>query len=170
MGFCVLGYFQSAFCGRHGEGYHAPPIPHGLSRPHHHCTAITPVYISRLSRHSLVLFLGYHTRAITLHHTRTSGYHTRHIRLRLRPATTAKASGAAAATAITTTTTAITNNNNNNSNSNNSNSNSNSNNNKNNRNNNSNSSNNNKNKNNKNNSKLLDYRAACIRGEALGGR
>ena len=50
----------------------------GLSRPYHHCTAITPVYTSRLSRHSLVLLLGYHTRAITLHHTRKSGYHTRH--------------------------------------------------------------------------------------------
>ena len=36
------------------------------------------VYISQLSRHSLVLLLGYHTRAMTLHHTRTSGYHTRH--------------------------------------------------------------------------------------------
>ena len=51
----------------------------GLSHLYHHCTAITPVYIyiSRLSRHSLVIFLGYHTRAITLHHTRI-GYHTRH--------------------------------------------------------------------------------------------
>ena len=52
----------------------------GLSHLYHHCTAITPVYIyiSRLSLHSLVISLGYHTRAITLHHTRTSGYHTRH--------------------------------------------------------------------------------------------
>ena len=38
----------------------------------------TGVYISRLSRHSLVLRLGYQTRAVTLHHTRKSGYHTRH--------------------------------------------------------------------------------------------
>ena len=37
-----------------------PYIPHGLSR------------------HSIFLLLGYHTRAITLHHTRKSGYHTRH--------------------------------------------------------------------------------------------
>ena len=60
----------------------------GLPRPIYTPRAITPlpplhgyhacVYISRLSRHSLVISLGYHTRAITLHHTRTSGYHTRH--------------------------------------------------------------------------------------------
>ena len=47
------------------------PIP-----PLHGCHAC--VYISRLSRHSLVILLGYHTQAITLHHTRTGGYHTRH--------------------------------------------------------------------------------------------
>ena len=69
---------MSLFSRHHAEGYHAPPIRPGLSRPYHHCTAITPVYISRLSRHSLVLLLGYHTRAITLHHTRKTGYHTRH--------------------------------------------------------------------------------------------
>ena len=68
----------SLFSGYHAEGYHAPSIPHGLSRPYHHCTAITPVYISRLSRHRIFLLIGYHTRAITLHHTRNSGYHTRH--------------------------------------------------------------------------------------------
>ena len=34
--------------------------------------------LSRLSRHSLILLLGYHTRVISLHHTRKSGYHTRH--------------------------------------------------------------------------------------------
>ena len=50
----------------------------GLSRPYHQCTAITLVYAPRLSRHSIFLLLGYHARAITLHHTRTSGYHTRH--------------------------------------------------------------------------------------------
>ena len=60
----------------------------GLPRPTDTPRGITPlpplhgyhacVYISRLSRHSLVLLLGYHTRAITLHHTRTSGHHTRH--------------------------------------------------------------------------------------------
>ena len=49
--------------GYHAEGYRAPSIPHGLSRlglsrPYYHCRAITPAYISRLSRHSLVLFLG----------------------------------------------------------------------------------------------------------------
>ena len=79
--FCV--FFVCLFWGYHAEGYHAPSIPLGLSRqgllrPYHHCTAITPVYISRLSRHSLVLLLGHHTRAITLHHTRKSGYHTLH--------------------------------------------------------------------------------------------
>ena len=52
--------FESLFSGYHAEGYHAPPIPHGLSR------------------HSLVLLLGYLTRDITLHHTRKSGYHTLH--------------------------------------------------------------------------------------------
>ena len=65
----------------------------GLPRPIYTPRAITPraitplpplhgyhacVYISRLSRHSLVLLLGYHTRAISLHHTCKSGYHTRH--------------------------------------------------------------------------------------------
>ena len=74
---------RSLFSGYHAEGYHAPSIPHGLSRPglsrlYHHCMAITPVYISRLSRQSIFLLLGYHTRAITLYHTRKSGYHTRH--------------------------------------------------------------------------------------------
>ena len=57
------------FYGNHAEGYHAPSLPP---------RAITPVYASRLSRHSIFLLLCYHTRAITLHHTRTSGYHTRH--------------------------------------------------------------------------------------------
>ena len=33
------------FSGYHAKGYHAPSIPHGLSRSYHHCTAITPVYI-----------------------------------------------------------------------------------------------------------------------------
>ena len=80
---CARLISVSLFSGYHAEGYHAPPIPHGLSRlglsrPYHHCTAITRVYISRLSRRSLVLLLGYHNRAITLHHTRKSGYHTRH--------------------------------------------------------------------------------------------
>ena len=67
---CLLCLFSSGY---HAEGYHAPSIPHGLLRPYHHRTAITPVYISRLSHHSLFLLLGYHTRAITLHHTRKSG-------------------------------------------------------------------------------------------------
>ena len=37
----------------HAEGYHAPSIPHGQPRLYHHCTAITPVYISRLPRQGL---------------------------------------------------------------------------------------------------------------------
>ena len=74
--------------GYHAEGYHAPSIPHRPLRPYHHCTAITSVYIPAttprattphtyhhgLSR--LCIHPGYHTRAITLHNTRTSGYHT----------------------------------------------------------------------------------------------
>ena len=48
----------SLFPAYHAKGYHAPSIPHGLSRPYHHCTAITPVYISRLPRHSIFLLLG----------------------------------------------------------------------------------------------------------------
>ena len=57
------------FYGNHAEGYHAPSLPP---------RAITPVYASRLSRHSIFLLLCYHTRAITLNRTRTSGYHTHH--------------------------------------------------------------------------------------------
>ena len=68
-----------------------PATTQGLPRPIYNPQAITPraitpspplhgyhacVYISRLSRHSLFLLLGYHARAITLHHTRKSGYHT----------------------------------------------------------------------------------------------
>ena len=77
-GFCVLVQLQSLFSGYHAENVYAPPIHPGLSRLYHHCTAITPVYIYWLSRHSLVPHQGYHTRAITLHHTRKSGYHTLH--------------------------------------------------------------------------------------------
>ena len=44
-GFLCARLIQSLFSGYHTEGYHVPPIPHGLSRPYHHCTAITPVYI-----------------------------------------------------------------------------------------------------------------------------
>ena len=66
--FCV--YFVSLlFHGYHAEGYHAPSLPP---------RAITPVYASRLKRHSIFPLLGYHARAITLHQTSTSGYHTRH--------------------------------------------------------------------------------------------
>ena len=78
------------YFGYHAEGYHAPSIPHGPPRLYHHCTATTPGYIPGttprattphtyhhgLSR--LCIHPGYHTRAITLHQTRTSGYHTRH--------------------------------------------------------------------------------------------
>ena len=52
--FCVF-YFVSIlfpFYGYHAVGYHAPFL---LPR------AITPVYVSRLSRNSIYLFLGYHT-------------------------------------------------------------------------------------------------------------
>ena len=52
--FCASLLCPLCLCsGYHAEGYHAPSIPHGLSRPYHHYTAITPVYISRLSRHSI---------------------------------------------------------------------------------------------------------------------
>ena len=44
--------FLLLFQGYHAEGYHAPSLPP---------RAITPVYASRLSRHSIFLFLGYHT-------------------------------------------------------------------------------------------------------------
>ena len=75
--FCVVGFMYPIniilllllFHGYHAEGYHAPSLPP---------RAITTVYESRLSRHSISLLLGYHTRAITLHYTRTSRYHTRH--------------------------------------------------------------------------------------------
>ena len=36
------------YYGYHAKGYHAPSILHGLPRLYHHCTAITPVYISCL--------------------------------------------------------------------------------------------------------------------------
>ena len=38
---CLL--FLCVFSGYHAEGYHAPSIPHGLSRLYHHCTATTLV-------------------------------------------------------------------------------------------------------------------------------
>ena len=50
--FCVSSISASIFHGYHAEGYHAPSLPP---------RAITPVYASRLSRHSIFLFLGYHT-------------------------------------------------------------------------------------------------------------
>ena len=53
--------------GYHAEGYHAPSIPHGLPRLYHHCTAITPVYISRLPLQGLPLPIF-----------TTTCYHTRH--------------------------------------------------------------------------------------------
>ena len=62
-------FFLCLFSGYHDEGYHAPSIPRAITpraittlpplHGYHAC-----VYISRLSRHSLVLLLGYHTRAI----------------------------------------------------------------------------------------------------------
>ena len=76
--------------GSHAEGYHAPSIPHGPPRLYHHCTAITSVYIPAITPRAttphtyhhgpsrLCIHPGYHTRAITLHNTRTSGYHTRY--------------------------------------------------------------------------------------------
>ena len=93
INFCLYVSFVSF------SGYHAPRLSlfrrprRWLPRPIYTARAITPsaistlpplhgyhacVYISRISRHSLILLLGYHTRAITLHHTRTSGYHTHH--------------------------------------------------------------------------------------------
>ena len=44
------------YSGYYAAGYHAPSKPHGLSRLYHHCTAITPVYASRLSRHSSLFY------------------------------------------------------------------------------------------------------------------
>ena len=94
INFCLYCLFCLSF-----SGYHAPRLSlfrlprRGLPRPIYTARAIAPraitplpplhghhacVYISRLSRHSLIILLGNHTRAITLHHTRTSGYHTRH--------------------------------------------------------------------------------------------
>ena len=54
--------------GYHAEGYHAPSIPHGLPRLYHHCTAITPMYISRLPRQGLPLPIF----TTTCYHTRQS--------------------------------------------------------------------------------------------------
>ena len=74
---CLFCLF-SLFSGYHAAGYHAPSIPHGLSRLYHHYTATTLDSFPATTPKFFVLFLGYHTWAITLHHTRTSGYHTRH--------------------------------------------------------------------------------------------
>ena len=66
--FLVLSFlWPSIFHGYHAEGYHSPSLPP---------RAITPVYAFRLSRHSSLFYSLVIT--ITLHHTRTSGYHTRH--------------------------------------------------------------------------------------------
>ena len=54
--FCL--YFVSLFPATTPRAITSLPYHHGLSR--------------------LCIHPGYHTRAITLHHTRTSGYHTRH--------------------------------------------------------------------------------------------
>ena len=70
--FCVVGFMCpiniSLFCvslvsSSLFSGYHAPSIPHGLSRLHHHCTATT-----------LVSFPATTPRATTPHLYRT-GYH-----------------------------------------------------------------------------------------------
>ena len=81
---CLISFslfLLSLFSGYLAEGYQATDTARAITP-----RAITPlpplhgyharVYISRLSRHSLFLLLGYHARAITLHHTRKSGYHT----------------------------------------------------------------------------------------------
>ena len=60
---CLFCLFFSLFSGYHAEGYHAPSIPHGLSRLYHHCTATT-----------LVSFPATTPRATTPHLYRT-GYH-----------------------------------------------------------------------------------------------
>ena len=55
--------------------------PHLYRTGYHAFTTTTRpprLSLSRLSRHSLIILLGYHTRAISLHHTRKSGHHTRH--------------------------------------------------------------------------------------------
>ena len=98
---CPINFSVSLFLGLyHSEGYHAPPLsfpattprattPHlvsrfrlprrGLPRPiltttgYHACVCIPPI-----TPWFFVLFIGHHTRAITLNHTRTSGYLTRH--------------------------------------------------------------------------------------------
>ena len=64
---CLYCLFFSPFSGYHAAGYHAPSIPHGLSRLYHHCTATTPVYIFP-GYHAIVLscipglsHLGYHS-------------------------------------------------------------------------------------------------------------
>ena len=53
----------SLFSGYQAEGHHAPPKPHGLSRPglsrlYHHCTAITPVCIYP-GYHAIVYFYSW---------------------------------------------------------------------------------------------------------------
>ena len=52
------------------QGYHAFTTTARLPRLCIYIPATTPLF--------LVLFLGYHTRAISLHHTRKSAYHARH--------------------------------------------------------------------------------------------
>ena len=50
INFILFRLLVCLFYSYHAEGYHAPSILHGLSRPelsrlYHHCTATTPVYI-----------------------------------------------------------------------------------------------------------------------------
>ena len=42
---CLFCPFFFLFSGYHAKAYHAPSIPHGLSRLYHHCAATTLVYI-----------------------------------------------------------------------------------------------------------------------------
>ena len=67
----------SLFCVCSVTIYIARAITPRLSRLYHHCTATTLVSFPAITPQFLVLFLGYHTRAISLHHTHKSGYHTR---------------------------------------------------------------------------------------------
>ena len=80
-------YFVSLLCVSFASSLSFPATTPRATTPHlyptgYHAfttTARLPrLSLSRLSRHSLILLLGYHTRDISLHHTRKSGYHTRH--------------------------------------------------------------------------------------------
>ena len=78
INFVLFCFLSCLFSGYHANGYHAPSILHGLSRPglsrlYHHCTATTPVYIYP-GYHAIVFsyipgisHLSYHAPPHTLH-------------------------------------------------------------------------------------------------------